>query len=231
MNKMQEIYKLFSFSPQNEDVFVLAFTHPSVNGIAKTSHQDYERLEFLGDSVIGMVVSELCYIYHPDMDQGELSVLKTQFVRSESEAKYAKKYGFEKYISVGNSFKKDIDKATNVLEDVFESFVGALLIDQGLDFTYKTVRDIFEDDVKNAKIIVEENPKSELQEAMQADYKESVNYRILLEEGPSHDRHYVAGVYFEEKELGRGEGKSKKEAEVAAAKDALSKLALPEREK
>ena len=182
MSDLKELYKRFSFTPNNEDVFSLAFTHPSFNGMAGTSHHDYERLEFLGDSVIGMVVSELCFIHHPEMDQGELSVLKAQFIRTKSEAEYARRYGLHEFIVLGSSFKDDITSAHRVLEDVFESFVGALLIDQGLEFTYKTVREMFEKDVISAKIIVSDNPKSELQEAMQADHKESVTYRILEED-------------------------------------------------
>jgi len=230
MSEFTPLYRKFGFLPHNEELYRLAFTHSSYNGMAGTRHQDYERLEFLGDSVIGMVTSELCYLYHPEMAQGELSVLKAQFIRTQSEARYAKKLGLDQFIRVGVSFQGKVSDNLSVMEDVFESFIGAVFLDQGLDFTYKMVRGIFEEEIKNASIHEEQNPKSLLQECMQADHKESVTYKIVAEEGPSHDPIFVAAVYFEEQELGRGRGKNKKAAETAAAADALRKMAIPAKE-
>ncbi len=224
------LYRRFNFLPHNEELYHLAFTHSSYNGMAGTRHVDYERLEFLGDSVVGMVVSELCYIYHPDMEQGQLSVLKAQFVRSSSEADYCRKLGLHEYIKVGASFSKTASKNVALLEDIFESFIGALYLDQGLEFCYKFVRDIFEEDIKKAKIDVKINPKSRLQEAFQAEKKESVTYRIVHEEGEGETKVFVAAVYFEGRELARGSGRNKKAAETEAASAALSKMSLPEGE-
>lgn len=224
------LYRQFGILPHNEELYSLAFTHSSYNGMAGTRHQDYERLEFLGDAVVGMVVSELCYIHHPKMEQGQLSVLKAQFIRSSSEADYCKKLGLNQYIRVGASFAKDASKNVSLLEDVFESFIGAVYLDQGLEFAYKLVREIFEEDIKNASINEYINPKSFLQECMQADHKESVTYRILSEIGTGLEKQFLAAVYFEDKEIGRGVGHNKKEAETNAAKDALSKMALPSSE-
>ncbi|MCR5348024.1 MAG: ribonuclease III [Bacilli bacterium] len=222
------LYRKFNILPKDEELYSLAFTHSSYNGMAGTRHQDYERLEFLGDAVVGMVVSELCYIYHPEMEQGKLSVLKSQFIRTASEAEYCRKLGLNEYIRVGASFAKDASENLSLLEDVFESFIGALYLDQGLSTCYRIVRSIFEDDIANAKVDLTTNPKSYLQECMQADKKESVTYRILSERGSGQDKMFVAAVYFEGSEIGRGEGKSKKAAETAAAADALAKMSLPE---
>ncbi|MCI2110922.1 MAG: ribonuclease III [Bacilli bacterium] len=219
------LYRKFGFAPHDPTLFELAFTHSSVNGMVGTRHRDYERLEFLGDAVVGMVTSELCFVYHPDMEQGDLSKLKSQFIRTESESAYGRKLGLDDFVRLGVSFQGDIHNASRVLEDVFESFIGALYLDQGLDFCYKFVRGLFEEDIKNAEVIPDINPKNELQEAMQAENKESVRYRILSEEGPAHAKRYVAAVYFEDQELGRGEGRSKKLAEVAAARNAMAKRA------
>ncbi len=222
------LYRRFGILPHDENLYNLAFTHSSYNGMAGTRHQDYERLEFLGDSVIGMVTSELCYIYHPDMTQGRLSVLKAQFIRSAAEADYCKKLGLNEYIKVGASFAKDASSNVSLLEDVFESFIGAVYLDQGLTFCYKLVRSIYEEDIKNATIDMAINPKSYLQECMQADKKESVTYRIVSEIGAGGDKTFVAAVYFEGNEIGRGSGKNKKAAETEAARDALKKMSLPE---
>ena len=222
------LYRRFGILPKNEELYSLAFTHSSYNGMAGTRHQDYERLEFLGDAVVGMVVSELCYIYHPDMEQGKLSVLKSQFIRTASEAAYCKKLGLNEYIRVGASFAKDASSNESLLEDVFESFIGAVYLDQGLGVCYHLVRNIFEEDIKNASVDLATNPKSYLQECMQADKKESVTYRILEEKGNGNAKTFVAAVYFEDTEIGRGSGKSKKAAETEAARDALQKMSLPE---
>ena len=222
------LYRRFHILPHNEELYQLSFTHSSYNGMAGTHHQDYERLEFLGDSVIGMVVSELCYLYHPDMEQGKLSVLKAQFIRSSAEANYCRSLGLSAYIKVGASFQKRPEDDDSLCEDIFESFVGAVYLDQGLDFCYKMVRAIFEEDIKKAEIRPEINPKSRLQEAFQADRKESVRYRIVAEHGTGLDKVFEAAVYFEDAEIGRGVGRNKKAAETAAASDALSKMSLPE---
>lgn len=222
------LYRKFQILPKNEELYDLAFTHSSYNGMAGTRHQDYERLEFLGDAVVGMVVSELCYIYHPEMEQGKLSMLKSQFIRTSAEAEYCKKLGLNQYIRVGASFAKDASSNLSLLEDVFESFIGAIYLDQGIDVCYKIVRSVFEEDIKNAKVDISVNPKSYLQECMQADKKESVTYRIVEEHGTGGDKIFVAAVYFEGAEIGRGSGKSKKAAETEAASDALKKMSLPE---
>ena len=226
-SQYRELYRRFGILPHNEELYTLAFTHSSYNGMAGTRHQDYERLEFLGDAVIGAVVSELCYIYHPEMEQGRLSVLRAQFIRSDSEAAYCKKLGLDQYIRVGVSFEKNMFNKTPLYEDVFESFMGAVFLDQGRDFAYKLIRSVFEDDVKNAAIDGMSNPKSALQEYMQADHKESVTYKTISEEGTGVNKIFTAAVYFEGREIGRGQGHNKKAAETDAARDALAKLARP----
>lgn len=226
-SEFMPLYRRFMILPKNEELYRLAFTHSSYNGMAGTRHQDYERLEFLGDSIVGMIVSELCYLYHPEMEQGRLSILKAQFIRSSSEANYCKKLGLNEYIKVGPSFSKEAKNNIPLLEDVFESFIGALYLDQGCDFTLNFVRKIFDEDIKNATIDYTINPKSYLQEAMQADNKESVVYKIIEERGTPMEKVFVAAVYFEGNQIGKGEGHNKKAAETEAAKDALSRMSLP----
>ena len=231
MSYLDPLFKTLGIEAKNKEVYEVALTHSSVNAVSNKKHQDYERLEFLGDSMVGEVAGELCYRYHPEMQQGDLSILKSQFIRTESEADLAKAMGLVPYIKVGPSFTGKVEDNLSVLEDCFESFIGAMLLDQGLEFTHKFVWRLFEEPIKFGTILYEENPKSELQEAIQADTKETVVYKLLKEEGPSNSKIYLMGVYFMGNELGRGSGRSKKEAETAAAKDALNKrayIAIPE---
>lgn len=227
-HRLDPLFEKLGINAKNKDVYDVALTHSSFNAVSNRKHQDYERLEFLGDSVVGMVVSELCYRYHPEMQQGDLSILKSQFIRTESEAGFALSVGLGEYLRTGPSYSGNIGDNLSMLEDIFESFIGAMYLDQGKDFAYDFVYSLFEKPISHAKIEYEENPKSELQEAIQADGRETVSYRLIKEEGPSNNKVYTIGVYLMDIELGRGNGRSKKEAETAAAKDALNKRAFVE---
>lgn len=215
---------------ENVPLYELAFTHSSVNGNAGTRHKDYERLEFLGDALMGFLVGELCYELHPELQQGGLTALRAHFIRTEGEASLARKLGFGPLVLVGSSFQGDPEKNDSLMEDVLESFLGALLLDQGLPFARSFVRNILEEEVASTVLPSMENPKSELQEVIQADHRESVTYRLISEKGPAHEKTFVVGVYFEDQELARGTGRSKKEAETMAARLALEKLADREEE-
>jgi ribonuclease-3 len=210
----------------DEEIYHQALTHRSVNGAANTVHQDYERLEFLGDSLVGLVVGELCYRYHPEMEEGDLSKLKAQFIRTESEASYALKLGLEAYIRVGPSFRDDVKTSLPLLEDVFEAFIGAIILDQGRDYAYAFTYQIFEKDVATAQVEEASNPIGELNECFQAETTKPITYKQESEEGPSNDKYYVFSANFDGRELGRGGGKSKDAAKAAAAASALDKMAL-----
>lgn len=215
----------YGFEVGRESLFELAFTHPSTLDPNCPERKDYERLEFLGDALMGLVAGELCYRYHPEMEEGNLSVIKSQLIRTESEADFAIALGLHEFIKVGPSLQRKVEEIPNVLEDVFESFLGALYLDQGFDKSREFLVGFLTPKVVGALPLVEKNPKSELQEALQAEHRESVVYRLLGEEGPSHKRIFTVSVHFEGEEIGRGKGRSKKEAEVMAAKEALSKMA------
>ncbi|MCQ2798877.1 MAG: ribonuclease III [Bacilli bacterium] len=203
-------------------LYELALTHSSFNNKANTKHQDYERLEFLGDSLIGFVVGELCYTHHPEMLEGDLTKIRSQIIRTASEASYGVALGLDKYLRKGESLQTVSD---HLLEDIFESFIGALYLDQGLGYAIDFLKGILENDVKSARVLVEKDPKSSLQEIIQAESRETISYKVIQESGPAHSRTFVSAVYLEDIELGRGSGHSKKESEVNAAKDALSKMA------
>ena len=221
MSYLDPLFKTLGILAKNKEVYEVALTHSSVNAVSNKKHQDYERLEFLGDSMVGEVAGELCYRYHPEMQQGDLSILKSQFIRTESEADLAKAMGLVPYIKVGPSFTGKVEDNLSVLEDCFESFIGAMLLDQGLEFTHKFVWKLFEEPIKFGTILYEENPKSELQEAIQADTKETVVYKLLKEEGPDHDKIFTLGVFIDNKLIASGMGYSKQQAQTKAAAAAI----------
>ncbi|MCQ2771776.1 MAG: ribonuclease III [Bacilli bacterium] len=221
MSFVDGLLKKLRIEPNDTTLYELALTHSSFNNKANTKHQDYERLEFLGDSLIGFVVGELSYKHHPEMLEGDLTKLRSQFIRTASEASYGRKLGLDKYLRTGESLQQTND---HLYEDIFESFIGAIYLDKGLDYAVDFVKTLMEEDIKSAKVLVEKDPKSTLQEKLQAETRETISYKTISESGPAHDKTFVMAVYLEDIELGRGVGHSKKEAESNAARDALSKM-------
>ncbi len=221
---LSSLYKSLGITPHNEELFELALTHSSYNSDAKTKHHDYERLEFMGDSVIGFVVSDLIYKNKSHMEPGDMSKLKSYFVKSHSLATFARSLELEKYIRVGNSLDRDqLFSKDNVLEDVCESLMGALYLDQGLDFTYKLIEKHLLGPIMSIDEDVIIDYKTRLQEEMQTEYRESVTYVLDKVEGPAHDRTFYVSVHFGDMTLAVGKGKRKKDAEEDAAKNALKK--------
>lgn len=225
MSSIRDLLLQFKIYPNDIKLFETAFTHSSFNADAKTKHHDYERLEFLGDSVISLVVCEIAYTARPELSQGPLTKLKSALVSTKSLADYARQYDFPEYIRVGNSFSSDVSKADHLLEDVFEAFIGAVYLDQGFGKAHKLLANIFYNSIKNYDLSDSFDFKSKLQEEMQAEHRESVTYEVINETGPAHDKHFVVRVCFDGIELGVGEGSTKKAAEQMAAKQALEKEA------
>lgn len=222
-----ELLNSFDINPNNTFYYELAITHPSCNSDMNTKHQDYERLEFVGDSVIGFVSADLIYKVHGEMDQGLMSKLRSYLVCSKSLANYSRKYKFYEYIKIGHSISKEqLIKSDKILEDVFEALIGALYLDQGIEVAYRVIKSILFDDIVNTGIDELVDSKTRLQEEIQSEYREAVKYVLVGESGPAHDRTFEVQVLFNGIVLGKGVGKSKKAAEEAAAKDALSKRSV-----
>ena len=221
------VFSKFGVSPKKTDLYLLALTHPSCNSEQNTKHQDYERLEFVGDSVIGFVSADLIYKAHGEMDQGLMSKLRSYLVCSKSLANYSRKYKFYEFIRIGHSITSEqLYKSDKILEDVFEALMGALYLDQGIEVAYRVIKEILYDDILNTGIDELIDAKTRLQEEIQSEYREAVKYVLIDETGPAHDRTFEVEVLFNGLVLGKGKGKSKKAAEAAAAKDALSKRSV-----
>ena len=225
MKDIREFLKQFNIEPKHLVLYEQAFTHPSYNADANTKHHDYERLEFLGDSVIDLCVAEMSFVARSDLDQGNLTKMRAALVNTNGLSKMARKYNLHEYIRLGNSFSGDISKANHILENVFEAFIGALYLDQGFKNTKEVLVNMFLDLIKNFSVDELTDYKSKLQEEIQAEHRESVTYELIGESGPAHDKRFKVRVLFDGIELGTGEGSTKKEAEQLAAKAALEKEA------
>lgn len=225
MKDLKELFKKFDITPKHISLYEQAFTHPSYNADANTKHHDYERLEFLGDGVIDLVVAEMCYVSRPELDQGHLTKLRAALVSTQGLSDISRKFGMYEFIRLGNSFSGDITKANHILEDVFESFIGALYLDQGFAKTKSILVEVFIELVKSFNPESLTDYKSRLQEEIQSEHRDSVVYELISETGPAHDRTYKIRVTFDGIEMGVGVGKTKQQAEQMAAKSALEKEA------
>lgn len=219
----EELLEKFSVQYDNAALYEQAFTHPSFSN-EMNQKRDLERLEFMGDAVCQLFVSELIYAAFPDVPEGQLTLLRSNLVSEKGMAKIAKQLNLGKYVYLGIGEEKNHGRErVSLLADLVESFIGALYLDTGIETTRKIVRSIFKPYLKNLSLEGLMDYKSKLQEYVQADSKRSVHYKVIESYGPDNDPTYVVEVYMDDLALGRGVGKSKKAAEKAAAKDALSK--------
>lgn len=227
MKTVSELAKNLKINVKNEEIFTIALTHPSYNADAKTKHHDYERLEYMGDAVLGYVSADLIFKIHPDMDQGLMTKLRSSLVKTEALARYARSINLAEYIRVGHSISTNqINESNKILEDVFEALIGAIYLDNDINSAYKFIEFFLKEDVVNASIDDLTDCKTKLQEEMQAEHRDSVRYVLVDSFGPPHDRTFVVNVLFNDLVLASGTGKSKKAAEEEAAKNALAKRSV-----
>lgn len=227
MKPLKELLDRLSINYHSLELYVLALTHPSFNADANTKHEDYERLEFMGDSVLGFVCADLIFKIREGLDQGNMSKLRSYLVKSSSLANYARKIDLQNYIRSGHSLNPDqISKSNKMLEDVFEALVGAIYLDQGIEVAYQYLESFLSEDIRNTDLSVLTDAKTRLQEEMQAEHRDSVKYVVIKEEGPAHDRTFTVNVMFNDIVLATGTGKTKKAAEEDAASKALAKKVI-----
>lgn len=200
-----------------------ALTHPSALE-ETTAERSYERLEFLGDSVVGLVVAEEIFARFPDMSEGGMTRIKISLVAGTTLSVVASELGLGETILFGNSYQGTGGRGiTSALENVYEAVVAALYLDAGMEvareWVLATLGPRISEDVANSP----ENPKSLLQEALQA-RGVLPTYRLAGQDGPPHDRTFTAEVLAGDEVIGTGSGSSKKEAEASAAASALESL-------
>lgn len=210
----------------DESLLIQAFTHSSyVNEHRDKPHRDNERLEFLGDAVLEVTISHFLYKQYPEMSEGELTKLRAAIVCEPSLVSFANALSFSDYVLLGKGEEMTGGRTRpSLLADVFEAFIGALYLDQGFDAVFAFMEKHVFPKIKNGAFSHVMDYKSMLQELVQRDGSGEIEYKILQERGPAHNREFVSQVISKGKELGVGMGKSKKEAEQKAAQRALEKL-------
>jgi ribonuclease-3 len=202
--------------------------HPSYAYEANTG-QDNERLEFLGDAVLGLTIAHLLYEAHPDADEGSLTRQRAFLVRKETLAQIARRLGIHERLLVGKSVRRDGGRGEeSVLADALEAVVGALYLRKGFLATRRFIQALWREELGRApEAAMESEAKSLLQEAAQRKGL-ALRYETVRTSGPAHDRRFEVVVRIGSEVLGRGVGASKKAAETAAAQEALKALAPSE---
>ena len=205
---------------------IQAFTHSSyVNEHRKKPHEDNERLEFLGDAVLELTVSQYLFQKYPTMSEGELTKLRAAIVCEPSLVRFANELSFGSLVLLGKGEEMTGGRERPaLLADVFEAFIGALYLDQGLETVWGFLKEIVYPKINEGAFSHVMDYKSQLQELIQRDGSGNIEYQILQEKGPAHNRECVSRVTLNNVALGLGSGKSKKEAEQQAAAEALKKL-------
>lgn len=215
--------RVLGHSFADRDLLRRALTHPSAFE-QQDAGSGYERLEFLGDSIVGFLVAEEIYGRFPHLDEGQMTRLKIALVAGTTLSRVSAELGLQDALIFGESELGTGGRGLNsALENVYEALSAALYLDAGLDATRGWVARTLGPLIVDDAALIAEHPKSALQERVQA-LGESPVYEIVAEEGPPHDRTFTSKVTVDGNVLGTGEGRSKKEAEMAAAAEALAHL-------
>lgn len=193
-----------------------AFTHTSYSN-EHDGCESYERLEFLGDAVLEVIISDFLY-NEKHLEEGTMTKMRASYVCEAACATYARKLGLDSEILLGSG---EVEANTTIIADVFEAFIAAMYLDKGLDETSRFVMDVVKPYMDNNEDFLHDY-KSELQELVQT-VRKSVVYEIIDEEGPAHDRIFTCQVLVDNIVMGVGRGSSKKASEQEAAKKALEK--------
>jgi ribonuclease-3 len=220
---MQPLESRIQYKFRNSLLLAEALTHPSLAYESQRPHFDNQRLEFLGDAVLQLAVTEALFKLFPDATEGHLTKLRSRVVSRKALARFAMAINLGEYVLLGKGEESTGGRRRlSTLADAFESLVGAVYMDTGLEAAKELILRLFAGEIKGMVDSPDErNPKGELQESLQAIHPVAPVYRIVSESGPDHRRVFQAEVNWQDKLLACGKGKSKKEAEARAAAEAL----------
>lgn len=225
-DEFQNLLKLLNINFKNTSLLKLAFIHRSYLNEIKSEKESNERLEFLGDSILSLVVSFYLFNLRKHDEEGELTNLRAFIVKTKSLSEAAKRMKLGSYLKLSKG--EEIGRGREnpqLLANTYEALLGAIYLDQGLETVRKviekTLLSLFATELKSGP---PKDAKSNLQEEVQEKFKESPYYKILSTRGPDHAKKFSVAVFIGNKQYGIGEGNSKQIAEEMAAKEALGKL-------
>ena len=228
MKFFESLQKDLNYFFKDGDLLITALTHSSYANENKLGVEGYnERLEFLGDTVLSLIVSQYLYKKYPHYPEGELTKIRAKVVCESSLAKAAEKINLGNYLLLGKGEEATGGRySESILADASEALTGAIYMDSDFETVNRLMLDRFELDIVQAvdKGNLFIDYKTELQEILQKTNKSRLEYIVFKEEGPDHNKVFYMNVVINEIIIGTGAGKNKKEAEQAAAKDALQDM-------
>jgi len=222
--------RVLEYSIQNPQIFQQALLHRSyLQIIEEGSAESNERLEFLGDSVLNLIVSEYVYHHYPRVEEGELTKIRARLVNRKALAAYARHLNLWDFMLVSSSAAQSVGRGfETILADAFEALIAAVYLDGGYQAVQRFIQRQILRAMESGLVTTEdENFKSRLLEYAQANGFGVPRYVILTEDGPDHDRTFTVEVHIGNRSSGVGVGKNKKDAEQAAAEQALESLGVP----
>ncbi|MDQ0159125.1 ribonuclease III [Alkalibacillus salilacus] len=219
IKQFQERFNLYF---ENESLLKQAFMHTSyVNEHRDQSLEDNERLEFLGDAVLELAVSQYLFRQYPHMSEGELTKFRANIVCEPSLEQFNRQLSLGQYLLLGKGEEVSGGRERSaILADAFEALMGAIYLDKGFTTALAFLEENIFPSIEPGAFSHVMDYKSKLQEKMQKK-GQNVSYQIIDEQGPDHNREFIAGVFLNHNKIGEGRGRSKKEAEQEAAKEAL----------
>lgn len=224
-NNFDKLLKPFNIHPKNHDLYVEALTHSSYAN-EENLDKDYQRLEFMGDAVFQIVSADMIYKKYPDMQEGEMTKLRIKLVQEVSLAQLGKEIHINDYMLLGRGEEKSNGREKiSLIADCVEAFLGAIYIDQGFSVAKRVALTWLKRIFRDLPELEVNDYKSQLQELIQSDSREPLKYVEIGQTGQDNNKTFYFKVLHNNIELGRGKGKTKKEAEQFAEKEALSKVA------
>lgn len=227
MRKIKELEDKLGIKFKNKALLQEALTHRSyLNENPDFPNGQNERLEFLGDAVLELIVTEYLFRGYPQEEEGQLTAIRAALVNYLMLARVARELNLEKFILLSRGEAKDFGRAREViLANALEALIGAIYLDEGYEAASRFIKKFI---LTHLEEVMEQklyrDPKSTLQEIIQEKLKITPTYRVLEEKGPDHNREFQVGVFFGEELRATGTGPSKQEAEVQAAEEALKTL-------
>lgn len=220
---MEELQKSINYKFKDESLLIEALTHSSYANEQKGKNiKCNERLEFLGDSVLSIVVSDYIYKNCPELTEGDLTKLRASLVCEESLYKFAKKINLGSYLILSKGeHHNNGSKRPSILSDAFEALIAAIYLDSDRETAADFILGFIIPELKNHKKRPAKDYKTTLQEIIQKNPGETLKYVLVGESGPDHEKHFVVEVHLNSNVIGKGGGKNKKQAEQQAAREAL----------
>lgn len=218
----QKLQERLGYTFQDPELLALALRHES-SANESDELTSNERLEFLGDSVLGLVVCDFLYRYYQSFPEGRLAQMKATLVSTEHLAEKARDIDLGSCVELGRGEQGGSRDRANLLADSLEAVFGAIHLEAGFDTAQKVILELFAEELQAAQEL-RRDYKSLLQEVTQRDYQQLPDYQVIEELGPPHDRVFRVEVGVQGQKLGAGEGRSKREASQKAAQEALESL-------